>query len=155
MNLKASALVVVCALLAEPEPVCVHPSAGSSCRVSLPAVRRAYESVQDRLASAAFRAGRLSADAPFDSGLPACGARRLRVERTELPVELVGKTIAFARDDRMPKADVRVATSCRRLSEVDADALADGALVERLRIRCVPTVARVLSEVDLELVEGP
>jgi hypothetical protein len=68
---------------------------------------------------------------------------------------MVGKTIAFAPADRMPDADVRVATSVRKLIDVQADALADRTLVERLDVRCAPTIVRGLSEVELELVENP
>jgi hypothetical protein len=155
MNAKAAALAALCLFLAKPESVCVHPAGGATGRISLEAVRRAQESVRERFERAALQAGRLPAQVPFDSGLPGCRGRRTRVERGEFPRELVGKTIAFARADRMPRADIRVATSCRRLSEVEADALADPDLAGRLRVRCEPTRVRILSEVELELVEDP
>ncbi len=155
MKIKAAALAAVCALLAGREPVCLHPASGATRPVSLDRVRRAQAEVKARMAFSWEKATALSAEAPFDSGLPACAARRTRVLRTEVPRELVGREIAFAPAERMPRADVRVATSCRRISEAEADALADPALAERLGVRCAPTLVRVRSEVELELVEGP
>jgi len=55
----------------------------------------------------------------------------------------------------MPAADVRVATSSRRLIDAQVDALADPRLIERLGVRCAPTLIRAISEVELELVENP
>ena len=72
-----------------------------------------------------------------------------------MPGELVGKTIAFARADRMPKADYRVVTAARRLVDIEADALADAAVTRRLGVRCAPTLVIVRSEDEIELLENP
>lgn len=154
MNLKPLALLLLCALLAEEETVCAHRGAGSTRKVSLEEVRRAQSAVKDKLRIAWQGAGRLTIDSPFESGLPACPRRVTRTLGSQLPRELVGKTIAFARADRMPRADFRVATSAKKIAGIEADALADRRLTERLGVRCAPTLVRVKSEVELELVEG-
>lgn len=154
MNLKPFALLLILALLAEEESVCVHPTAGAVSRISLDDVRKAQESVKDQLRLAWEDAGKLSLDRSFDSGLPSCPRRETRSLKGRYPRELLGRSIAFARADRMPKADVRVATQARRLVDAEVDALADPALQKVLGIRCVPTMVRVMSEVELELVEG-
>lgn len=154
--IRLAALVAAAALLeAVPEPVCVHPARGETRRISLDRVRKAQEELKVRLAESFGRVDRLSPDRPYDSGLPACGARRRYTLRTDLPAELAGKTAAFAPAERMPRADVRVATSARTIASIDADALADEALVRRLGVRCAPTSVRFLSETELELVESP
>ena len=154
MNLRPLALVLLCASLAEEETVCVHRGGGVTQKVSLDAVRRAQGAVKEKLRFVGQQAGRMAIDGPFESGLPSCPRRATRTVGSSLPRELVGKTIAFARADRMPKADLRVATSAKRIAGMEADALADRRLAERLGVRCVPTLVRVSSEVDLELVEG-
>lgn len=155
MNLKSFLVIGACLLVANQETVCIHPHRGEVRGVALENVRRAHEEARKKLTFAAEKAARLSPDASFDSGLPSCprtGSRRLAVS---VPRELVGKSIAFGPAGRLPKADVRVATSARRISEIDADALAHPALSERLGVRCTPTLVRVRSEVELELVENP
>jgi hypothetical protein len=153
---KSWILLLLCLACAWPEEsVCVHPTRGDSKAVSLDGVAQAQEEVKRRLAVTWEKSAKLSADAPFDSGLPACGVRRTRRVRTPLPPEIVGKTIAFAPADRLPPADVRVATSARRIADIQADALSDRKLAERLDVRCAPTIVRVISEVELELVENP
>src|SRR5262245_45360807 len=137
------------------ETVCTHAGRGDSKAISLDAVGRAQEEVHRRLALSWDKSTKFTADAPYESGLPACGPRQTRKLRTALPPELVGKTIAFAPSDRLPQADVRVATSARRILDVQADALADRTLTERLGVRCTPTLVRAISEVELELVENP
>ncbi len=148
------ALCVLCGESSVPS-VCSHPPRGESLRVSLDAVRRAQEDVKKRLAWAVGEASRLSADSPFESGLPACQGRARRTVRVPTPPPLAGKTIVFAPAERMPPGDLRVATSARRLAEVRADAMADRALARRLGVRCAPTIVTVRSEVELELVEDP
>jgi hypothetical protein len=155
MNLKPLLLVGLCLLMAGEETVCVHPTVGSSVRVSLENVRKAQRAVKEKLAFATEKAGKLTLDTPFESGLPACRRHETRVVRTSVPRELVGKSIVFAPADRLPRADFRVATSARRIVEIEADALAHPALAERLGVRCAPTLVRVRSEVELELVEDP
>lgn len=155
MNPRPLLALLACAFLGEPEDVCRHPSSGTTCRVSTDGVARAQESVRAHLAWTVEQAGRISLDAPYDSGLPACRGRNRRSVRAEAPRALVGKTIAFAPQDRMPRADVRVASSARRIAAVDADALADPELAARLGVRCVPTLVTVRSESELELVEDP
>jgi len=137
------------------ENVCTHPARGDSRAVSLDAVEKAQDEVKRRLALSWDKSLRISADGPYESGLPACGFRQTRRIRTALPPEFVGKTVGFGPSDRIPSADVRVATSARRILEVQADALADRMLSERLGVRCSPTLVRALSEVELELVENP
>ena len=154
MNLKPLALLLLCALLAEEETVCSHRGSGSTKKVSIDGVRRAQGAVKEKLRLSWPGAGRLSIDGPFESGLPACPRRVTRTLGSQLPRELVGKAIAFAAADRMPRADLRVATSAKRIAGIEADALADRRLTERLGVRCVPTLVRVKSEVELELVEG-
>lgn len=154
--LKSLALAAFCLACAfQEDPVCNHSDRGESRTVSLEAIGRAQEEVRHRLAVSWDRSLKVSVDQPFDSGLPACGTRRTRRVPTRIPPELVGKTIAFSPADRMPEADVRAATSARRLLEVRADALADRALIERLDVRCAPTIVRCVSEVELELLENP
>lgn len=154
--MKHGVLIAVCLVLAaRQETVCVHPTRGDSKAVSLEAVARAQDEVKRRLAVSWEKSMKLSAESPFDSGLPACRTRQTRRVRTTLPAEVVGKTFAFAPSERLPEADVRVATSARRILDARADALADPALVERLGVRCSPTLVRALSEVELELVENP
>ena len=155
MNPKALLLVGVCLLLANEDTVCVHPSRGAARVLSLENVRRAHEEAAKKLSFAAEKAARLSPDAPFDSGLPSCARSTSRRLAIAVPRELVGKSIAFAPAGRLPRADVRVATSARRISDLDADALAHPALSDRLGVRCWPTLVRVRSEVELELVENP
>ena len=155
MNPRPLLLVAACLLLREEETVCRHRSAGASRPISLDSVRKAQASVKGKLAFAADPAGRLSLDTSFDSGLPGCTRRATRRLQTALPKELVGKTILFAPSGRRTPADIRVATSARRVADLEADALAHPALAERLGVRCTPTLVRVTSEVDLELVEDP
>lgn len=142
-------------LLLWDEEVCNHPARGDSKPVSLEAVARAQEDVKKRLALSWDKSLKISADAPFESGLPGCGGRQTRRVRTALPDAFVGKSVGFGPNDRIPSADVRVATSARRILDVHADALADRMLIERLGVRCTPTLVRALSEVELELVENP
>lgn len=137
------------------ESVCRHGAAGETRPVSLAAVEKAQEDITRRFSEAFGAVGALDPAGPFDSGLPACTGRRTRRVRARLPAELVGRTFAFAPEGRFPEADVRVAASCRRLLEVEADALADPELAGRLGVRCVPTLVRVQSEEELELVEDP
>ena len=156
MSLKSWLLVAIClACASQDAPVCLHPTRGDNKAVSLDAVAKAQEEVKRHLAMTWEKSTKLSADMPFDSGLPACGMRQTRRVRTTVPPDLVGKTIAFAPADRLPKADVRVATSARRILDVHADALADRTLVERIGVRCAPTLVRAISEVEFELVENP
>ncbi len=156
MVMRGLSLLVLCVLFAEVAPgTCEHSGAGEARPVSLAAVRRAQEAVRDRLALAAGRAARVSLETPYASGLPSCAGRRVRAVRARVPRELVGRTIAFAAAERMPAADLRVATSAGSLAELRADALADPALAGRLGVRCAPTLVRVRSEEELELVEGP
>jgi len=135
--------------------VCSHAGRGESRAVSLDVVERAHEELKQRLALSWDKSMKISVDGPYESGLPACGLRQMRRIRSTLPAELVGKTIAFGPADRLPAADVRVATSARKILDVQADALADQTLTERLGVRCTPTIVRALSEVELELVENP
>ncbi len=151
-----SILIVMCvAFSAEDESVCVHPACGETRPVSLAEVARAQEEVRRKLSAAWEQPAKLTLDTPFESGLPGCGARRSFRVRTSVPAELVGRTLAFGPADRLPAGDIRVATSARRLGDVTAEALADRAMVERLRVQCAPTLVRVISEVELELVERP
>jgi hypothetical protein len=137
------------------ESVCRHGTTGATRPVSLAAVARAQEEVTRKLSEAFGDVGNLDPAAPFDSGLPACAGRRERRAAVRMPPELVGRTFAFAPEGRFPAADVRVATSCRRLMDAEADALADPELAGRLGVRCTPTWVRVRSEEELELVEDP
>ena len=155
MNPRPLLLVAACLLLQEEETVCRHSSSGASRPVSLESIRKAQASVKEKLAFASEKAGRLSLDTAFESGLPACARRSTRMVQTPLPRELVGKTIHFAPSGRFLRADFRVATSARRVAELEADALAHPALADRLGVRCTPTLVRVNSEVELELVEDP
>ncbi len=155
MNPRPLLLAAVCLLLQEEETVCRHPSSGASRTLSLDAVHKAQASVREKLAFAAEKAGRLSLDSSFESGLPSCARRSTRKVQTSIPRELLGKTILFAPSGRFSRADFRVATSVRRLADLEADALAHPALADRLGVRCTPTLVRVTSEVDLELVEDP
>lgn len=156
MTPKTGIALLLCLACAWPEDaVCHHADRGESRMVDLDAVARAQDEVKRRLSFGWEKAPRLTADQPFESGLPACSGRQTRRLRTSVPAELVGKSIAFAPSDRMFKADVRVATSARRIVELDADALADRALSERLGVRCTPTLVRAISEVELELAENP
>jgi hypothetical protein len=148
-------VLAACAFWGASEDVCRHASSGSTCHVSTDGVAGAQEALRAELAWTIERASRVSLDAPYDSGLPACRARGRRAVRVELPRALVGKTIAFAAQDRMPRADLRVASSARTIAAADADALADPAFAARLGVRCVPTLVTVRSESELELVEGP
>ncbi len=155
----AASLLLLGVLAAGREPsepaICVHPRRGQARPVSLGAVRRAQEEVGRRLAMIAGEAAGAWHDSPYDSGLPACRGRSRRIVRTEVPPALVGKTIVFAPDERMPPGDLRVATSARRLAGVKADALADAELARRLGVRCRPARVEVKSEVELEIVEDP
>jgi hypothetical protein len=156
MPWKAAVLIGLCALGVVPEEsVCRHAGAGRTSAVSLDRVRQAQEAVARRFAAATDAAARPQAEAGFESGLPACAMRRTRRVTRDVPAALVGRTIAFAPEGRFPPADVRVATSSRSLWSLDADALADAALAARLEVRCHPTLVRLRSEVELELVEIP
>jgi hypothetical protein len=156
MSAKAAVLIALCVLCSAPADVAhAHPSRGPSVPVSLDRVRRARKDVVARFAEAADRAAAFRADRPFDAGLPACGARRTRRVRTDAPAALVGRSISFAPEGQFATADVRVATFARSLAALEADALADRALTERLDVRCRPTLVRVISEVELELLESP
>lgn len=149
-------LVAVCLLCAAPQDsLCLHPDRGDSRPAALDHVASAQEDLKRKMANAWDRAPRLAAEAPFESGLPACRVRQTRRIRTTMPADLVGKTILFAPADRLGAADVRVATSARRIAEIQADALADPRLIDRLGVRCSPTRVRATSEVELELVENP
>lgn len=156
MSPKNAVLVALCLLsAAKDEEACVHPGRGETRPVSLDQVERAQAVVKEKLSLVVESAARFSSAAPFESSLPACRARAARTVRTDLPSPLVGKTIAFGPSGRIPAADLRVATSARNLLELEADALADPALSARLGVRCAPTLVRVISEVELELVENP
>jgi len=149
-------LLPLCAVASTAEDApCAHSGAGETRAVSLDQVGKAQEELRNRLTLAWDKSARLSAAGSYDSGLPGCKTRRTVRLKTRLPRDLCGKTIAFAPSDRMPEADVRVATSARRIAELHADALADPKLIERLGIRCTPTLVRALSEVELELLENP
>ncbi len=137
------------------ESTCAHPNSGDTRAVSLDQVAQAQEELRHRLAISWTKSLRLTKDTPFNSGLPACKGSHTRRVKTRLPRELVGRTIAFGPSERMPAADIRVATSAGRLLDLRGDALADPRLIERLSVRCSPTLVRALSEVDLELVEDP
>lgn len=156
MSMKAAALIALCLVCAAPvDEVHVHPSRGGTVPVSMERVRKARKDVETRFAAAADRAAGFRADRPFDAALPACGARRTRRVKTDAPAALVGRSISFAPEGAFAAADLRVATSARSLAALEADALADPALSERLDVRCRPTLVRVISEVELELVESP
>ena len=161
MNLKIAVLAILALLAAAGigagggEAVCRHATRGGTRRVDLAGVRRAQASIREAFALSAKKAEKVSLDGPYESGLPACRARAIRRAAVATPPDLAGKTLAFAPEGRFPAADLRVATSARRVREVDADALADPALAARLGVRCSPTLVRILSEVELELVEGP
>jgi hypothetical protein len=157
MRMRGPALLVaLCVASAtSEEPPCGHPASGESRAVSLEQVGKAQEELRKKLTLAWDKGLRLGPEPSFDSGLPACRSRQVRRLRTTLPREWVGRTIAFSPPDRMPPADVSVATSARRLADLRADALADPRLLERLGVRCAPTLVRALSEVELELVENP
>jgi len=149
-------LVAVCLLCAAPrDSVCWHPDRGETRPAALDHVASAQEDLRRKMATTWDRAPRLSAETPFESGLPSCRARQTRRIRATLPADLVGRTILFAPADRMAAADIRVATSARRVTEIQADALADPRLIDRLGVRCSPTLVRATSEVELELVEDP
>ena len=147
------ALCVACA--SQEETICTHAGRGDSRPVSLDAAAKAQDEIKGHLALTWDKSAKLSTDMPFDSGLPACGARQTRHVRTTVPQDLVGKSIAFAPADRPLRADVQVATSARRIIDIHADAMADRPLAERLGVRCTPTLVRAISEVELELVENP
>jgi hypothetical protein len=156
MSGKAALLVAVCLLCAEPtEVVDVHAERGAAVPVSLERVARAQEGVAVRFGRALDAAASFRADRPWDAGLPACAARRTRRVRMSLPPAWVGRSLSFAPEGGFAPADLRIATSARSLLSLEADALAERALTERLDVRCRPTLARVLSEVELELVETP
>lgn len=149
-------LIPLCVASRQAEaPPCAHATSGESRAISLEEVGRAQDELRKKLSLAWDRGLRLGRDASFDSGLPACRSRQVRRLRTALPPEIVGRTIGFSQAERMLSADVRVATSARRLADVRADALADPKLLERLGVRCAPTLVRAVSEVELELVENP
>lgn len=135
------------------ERICRHPLRGSAARVSLDRVKRGQREIAGAMAFAVDRVRRLDPAGPFESGLPACRRRTRRIVPDSIPRKLVGKTIAFAPSERMPEADMRVATSAKRLDPGEMDALADERLVRRLHVRCTPTLVRVVSEVELELLE--
>ena len=149
-------LIPVCiAALPAGESICAHPNIGDTQAVSLDQVAHAQDELRHRLTISWNKSLRLTKDTPFDSGLPACKGSNTRRVKTRLPRDLVGRTIAFGPSERMPAGDIRVATSAKRLLDLRGDALADPRLVERLSVRCSPTLARALSEVELELVENP
>ena len=149
-------LMPLCLLSARPgDPTCSHPTLGESHPVSLDRVANAQADLRRKLSVGWEKSLRLTPDLPYDSGLPGCRAHQTRRRSLRLPPELVGRTFAFAPSERMPAADVRVATSSRRLIDAQVDALADPRLIERLGVRCAPTLIRAISEVELELVENP
>jgi hypothetical protein len=149
-------LIALCLLCAPPgDPVCHHPDRGDSRPAALDRVAAAQKDLQQRMAAAWDQAPRLTAESSFDCGLPSCRTRQTRRVRTILPRDFVGRSVVFAPADRMPPADVRVVTSARRVSEIDAEAMADPRLIERLQVRCTPTLVHAISEVELELVENP
>jgi hypothetical protein len=156
MMLRTWFLLPVC-LASTPtdESVCSHPSSGETRSISLDQVGRAQKELQDRLAISWNKSLHLTKDSGFDSGLPACRTAGTRRLKTRLPSQLVGRSIAFGPSERMPSADIHVATFARRVIDLQADALADPRLIERLGVRCSPTLVRALSEVELELVENP
>ena len=134
---------------------CVHPGSGESRAISLDQAAKAQETLRNRLAMSWEKSLKLTTDAAFDSGLPACKGRETRRLSSRLPSDLVGRSIAFGPAERIPQSDVRVATSARRISDLRADALADPKLIQRLGVRCAPTVVCVISEVEVELLENP
>lgn len=137
------------------DSICDHGTRGASRGLALGDIDRAQAMVKKQLSLTWEKALTMTPESSFDSGLPACVGRKTRAVARAMPSAWIGKTIGFAPADRPLPADVRVVTSARRISEVDAEALADPALIERLGVRCWPTRVRVLSEVELELVENP
>ncbi len=156
MNVKALALLAVCLLSSpRPERVCRHGRQGNAVPVSLARAERAREDLARELSRAWNLEGRLSAGSPWDSGLPACARREVRRVSARMPASLVGKTLGFGPEGRMPAAEIRVATRVRTLASADGDALADPAFAARFGVRCWPVRVRVVSEVELELLENP
>lgn len=156
MKGKAVVLLAVCLLSSSPaERVCRHARRGAAAPVSLARAERAREDLARELSRAWNLEGKLSAGLPWDSGLPACARRDVRRVATRVPVSLVGKTLGFGPEGRGPAADIRVATRVKTLASADSDALADPAFAARLGVRCWPVRVRVLSEVELELLENP
>lgn len=156
MSAKALGLLAVCLISsAAPERVCRHASRGSTAPVSLARAERAREDLARELSRAWNLEGRLSAGLPWDSGLPACARRDVRRVTTQVPASLVGKTLGFGPEGRVPTADIRVATRVKTLASADSDALADPAFAARFGVRCWPARVRVVSEVELELFENP
>lgn len=156
MNAKALVLVAVCLLSSAPaERVCRHGRQGSAVPVSLDRAERAREDLARALSRAWNLEGRLSAGLPWDSGLPACARREVRRVSARTPASLVGKTLGFGPESRMPAADIKVATRVTALASADSDALADPAFAARFGVRCWPARVRVVSEVELELLENP
>lgn len=155
--MKICIALAVAALLTalQGEEICRHSARGATTRVSMEKVRRAQQDVRDRFAWAAEKAARVSPDIAYESGLPACRARRARRVRTPVPAPLLGKTLAFAPAHRMPSADFRAATSARSLVSIETELLGDASLAKRLGVTCTPTLVRFVSEAELELVENP
>jgi hypothetical protein len=153
---KALLLAAACLCTAAlPERVCRHPSRGASRPVSLERAARARADLAESIRSA-WKAPRAAArPGDWDSGLPACPLRAVRRVAASFPGALAGTTIGFGPAGSGPAADLRVATHLEAADWTRVDALADPALVARLGVRCWPTLARIVSEAELELVEDP
>ena len=144
-----------CAWTPTREEVCDHGRNGRSVRVSLAAVERAQEGIRKRLELSVRPFRPVGADRSFESGLPACPRSLARRVSLDVPPALVGKTISFGAQGRIPEADLKVATSARSLRGGGFDALADPVLVHRLGVRCFPSVVIARSPHELDIRERP
>ena len=150
--MKAAVSAVLLALVVQDADVCDHGTRGASRPVDLKQVARIHDEMTRTIKSLEAPAPTTFKFPAFDSGLPSCRSRSIRrIRIAYLPPEM--KPLFFAPEGtRVPLDHVHVTTRARSLK--DAAVPADRELVERLGVRCVPTVVRPVNEEEAELIEG-
>ena len=164
----------------EPPALCGgwHRGAGKTDPVDLGAVRKAYEDLRRGMTAGVERIGIDAAqvlERPHRSGLPACRAKTVRIERLNLPdaARLRGQTLAFVsvrnatvhlpaevRDEPSALVFILDCPRIRDLAEVSKTVgrpvyLAEAPFARALGVRCSNTWVRISPKGDtVEIHEG-
>lgn len=150
MRILNAALLLL--LFAQDRPErCDHGSRGATKAIDPARLERNYADFARVVRRAMPRIDpKLALDAPYESGLPACAARRVRRVKRDVPPEMIGKTIVFG----PPQEGFVFVTRAKRLRDALGHGLATAEAAAKFDVRCTPTVVRV-SRGELELTEGP
>lgn len=148
----AGSLAVALLLQAAP---CGHPSRGEARSIDLDEVERAHREVARRIR---LIAGRVETEDPVgirhEAGLPSCReSSRRRAAVDPVPAELVGTEIHFG--PRPRPGTLHAVTRAASVEDLAGGVPATAELAERLRVRCFPSLVRILSEREAEIHESP